>query len=152
MSVPFDNVNRNTHLDILTADNAPDQIIHAIYNIYSNNKISIKTDSNPSKWEEINKGVRECCGLSPLLFIIYMDAIIKCWRGGNHGGISINRNMILDTLLFAEDQVLIASSEDELQQAKYNLQKTVSDFDVSISVEKTKIMAFSGKDPVRSKI
>jgi hypothetical protein len=46
-----------------------------------------------------------------------MDAIIKRWRGGNLGGISINRNMVLDTLLFADDQVLIATSEDELQRA-----------------------------------
>jgi hypothetical protein len=60
--------------------------------------------------------------------------------------------MILDILLFADDQVLIVSSEDKLQRARYNLQKTVSDFDMSISIEKTKIMAFSGKDPVRSKI
>jgi hypothetical protein len=60
--------------------------------------------------------------------------------------------MILDTLLFADDQVRIASSEDELQRAIYNLQKTVSDIDMSIYIEKTKIMAFSGKDPVRSKI
>jgi hypothetical protein len=56
-------------LDILAADNVPDQIIHAIYNIYSNKKISIKTDSNPPKWEPINKGVRQGCGLYPLLFI-----------------------------------------------------------------------------------
>jgi hypothetical protein len=118
----------------------------------SNNRIAIKTDSNSSKWEPINKGVRQGCGLSPLLFIIYMNAIIKRWRGGNHGGILINGSMILDTLLFADDQVLSAPSEDELQQAIYNLQKTVSDFDMSISIEKTKIMAFSGKDPVRSKI
>jgi hypothetical protein len=39
----FDNINRNTLLDILAADNVPDQVIHAIHNIYSNNKISIKT-------------------------------------------------------------------------------------------------------------
>jgi hypothetical protein len=32
------------------------------------------------------------------------------------------------------------------------LTSTVSDFDMSISIEKTKIMSFSGKDPVRSKI
>jgi hypothetical protein len=107
-----------------------------MYNIYSNNKISIKTDSNPSKWEPVNKGVRQGCSLSPLLFIIYMDAIIKRWRGGNHGGISINRSMILDTILFGDDQVLIAKSEDELQRAIYILQKTVSDFDMSISIEK----------------
>jgi hypothetical protein len=59
-----------------------------------------------------------------------MDAIIKRGRGGNHGGISIKRNMILDTLLFAYDLVLIASSEDERQRAIYNLQKTVLDFDI----------------------
>jgi hypothetical protein len=38
----FSNVNRNTLLDILAADNVPDQIIRAIYNVYSKNKISIK--------------------------------------------------------------------------------------------------------------
>jgi hypothetical protein len=60
--------------------------------------------------------------------------------------------MIFDTLLFADDQVLIASSEDELQRTIYNLQKTISDLDMSISIEKTNIMALSGKDPIRRKI
>jgi hypothetical protein len=68
-----------------------------------------------------------------------MDTIIKRWRGGNHGGISINRSMILGALLFADDHVLIATSEDELQRAIYNLQKTISDFDMSISTEKIKL-------------
>jgi hypothetical protein len=41
-------------------------------------------------------------------------------------------------------QVLIATSDDELQRAIYNLQKTISGFDTSISTEKkkTKIKAF----------
>jgi hypothetical protein len=112
----FNKVDRNTLLNNLAADNIPDKIIHAICNIYSNKKISVKTDSNPSEWKSINKEVREGCGLSPLLFITYMDVIIKPWRGGNHGGISIKRGMILDTLLFADDQVLTAKSEDELQR------------------------------------
>jgi sorting nexin-29 len=51
----LDKVNRNTLLDILAADDIPDQIINAMYNIYSNNKISIKTDSNPSKWKSLTK-------------------------------------------------------------------------------------------------
>jgi hypothetical protein len=40
---------------------------------------------------------------------------------------------------------------EERQRAIYNLQKTVSDLYMSISIEKTKIMVFSGKAPVRSK-
>jgi hypothetical protein len=55
-----------------------------------------------------------------------VDAFMKRWRGGNRGGTSVDRNMTLDALLFADDQVLIAKSEDELQMAIYNLQKTVS--------------------------
>jgi hypothetical protein len=80
-------------LDILAVDNVTDQIIHAIYNIYSDNRISIKTDSNPSEWEPINNEARQGCGLPPLLFIIYMNTIIKRWRRGNNGGIAINRSM-----------------------------------------------------------
>jgi ribosomal protein RSM22 (predicted rRNA methylase) len=81
-----------------------------------------------------------------------MDAIMKLRRGGKHGRISIKRHMFLHTLLFADDQVLIARSEDELQRAIHNLQKIVSDYDMSIYIKKTKIMAFSGIDPVRSKV
>jgi cephalosporin-C deacetylase-like acetyl esterase len=66
----LDKVDRNILLKILATDNIPDQIIHAIYNIYSNNKISVKTYSNPSEWKSFNKGVRQGCGLSSLLFII----------------------------------------------------------------------------------
>jgi hypothetical protein len=113
------------------------------YATYRVTKYYINTDFNPSKCEPINKGVRQGCGLSPLLFIIYMDGTMKRWRGGNHGGIPINRSMrSIDTLLFADDQVLIALSEDKLQQAIYNLQKTVSDFDMSISIEKKQNYGF----------
>jgi hypothetical protein len=58
----------------------------------------------------------------------------------------------LDTLLFADDQVIVAQNEDELQRAVYNLQVTASEFNMSISAEETKIIAFALKEPVTSKI
>jgi hypothetical protein len=41
-----------------------------------------------------------------------------------------------DTLRFADDQILITKSEDELERAMQNQQKTISDFDMSVSIEK----------------
>jgi hypothetical protein len=73
----FDKVNRNKLLDILIADDIPDQIISAIYNIYNNNKISVKMGPDSSEWGPVNEGVQHGCGLSPLLLIIYMDNITK---------------------------------------------------------------------------
>jgi hypothetical protein len=48
--------------------------------------------------------------------------------------------------------VIVTQNEDELQRAVYNLQVTASEFNMSISTEKTKIMAFALKEPVRRKI
>jgi hypothetical protein len=38
-----------------------------------------------------------------------------------HGNIPINRNVNFDTMLFADDQVLLAKSEDDLQYLVHNL-------------------------------
>jgi hypothetical protein len=47
---------------------------------------------------------------------------------------------------------VIANSEDDLQRRLHDLQKTVQTFGMEISHQKTKIMAFKGTEPVRSKI
>jgi uncharacterized membrane protein YobD (UPF0266 family) len=72
-------------------------------------------ESELSDWKHITGGVRKRCSLSLLLFIIYMNTIIKEWRQTTHGNIQINRNFNMDTMLFADDQVLIAKSESDLQ-------------------------------------
>ena len=50
--------------------------------------------------------------------------------------------MILETLIFADDVALVASSEDELQYSVYNFNKIDNKCNMKINREKTKIMAF----------
>jgi hypothetical protein len=54
-------------------------------------------------------------------------------------------------LLFADAQVTIADTEDNLQKAAHKLRLTAEN-GLTISVEKTKCMAFKGRDPVRTTI
>jgi len=70
---------------------------------------------------EINKGVRQGCPLSPTLFNIYLDEIITKWQNQDITGIKLSKNRQLSTLLFADDQVIIADTEDNLQKAAYKL-------------------------------
>ena len=81
-----------------------------------------------------------------------MNSIIKLWWRSHHAGFALSAHSYLDTLLFADDQIIIATSEDDLQHAAYNLQQVVSDFGFQISTDKTKVMAFKGKYPIPSKI
>ena len=60
-------------------------------------------------------------------------------------------NLYLNSLLFADDQVIIQDSE-KLQEFVYILNQMSKDYKLKISTDKTKIMAFKGKHLVRSKI
>jgi hypothetical protein len=61
-------------------------------------------------------------------------------------------NIEINTLLFADDQVILANSEDNLQRAIHRLNVMSKDYNMRISVDKTKLLALRGKDPIRIKI
>jgi hypothetical protein len=54
--------------------------------------------------------------------------------------------------LFADDMLIIQENEDTLQKSMYELQKLSNNYNFNISTTKTKVMAFQGKYPIRSKI
>jgi hypothetical protein len=57
-------------------------------------------------------------------------------------GIMLKRNLYLNTLLFADDQVIMLDSEDKLQKSVYILYQMSKNYNLKISTDKTKIMAF----------
>ena len=67
-------------------------------------------------------------------------------------GVPFSKNQPMLMLLFANDQVIIPNTEDNLQKAAYKLNKIIPEHGLTIPVQKTKLMAFRGQDPVRSKI
>ena len=54
-------------------------------------------------------------------------------------------------MLFADDQVIIADREDNLERAAHKLNQIITEYGLTISVQKTKSMAFRRRDPVRTK-
>ena len=129
----------------------PDTLLKAIVDIYTQNKILIKFNNKLSKPVDINKGVRQGCPLSPTLFNIYLDEIITKWQKQDIIGIKLLKNQQLSMLLFADNQVIIADTEDNLQKAARKLNRLITEYGLTISVQKTKSMAFKGRDPVRTR-
>lgn len=68
-------------------------------------------------------------------------------------GIKISKDTFLNILMFADDVTLIQDSEEKLQYAIHKLHLLgKEDYNLSISTHKTKVMAHSGKFPIRTKI
>jgi hypothetical protein len=66
-------------------------------------------------------------------------------------GITLSNTTKINTLLFADDQVIIADSDDNLQKAVFTLHNLAQDFGMEISPEKSETMAVLRQDPVRRK-
>ncbi|VEN48282.1 unnamed protein product [Callosobruchus maculatus] len=60
------------------------------------------------------KGVRQGCVLSPMLFNIYSEFVMKQVLDNWNGGVTIGGSKIFKFLRFADDTTLIAASQEEL--------------------------------------
>ena len=92
--------------------------------IYRNTKVRIKFNDSISEPLHINKGVRQRCGLSPALFNIYINKILQEFKRVMKKSIQLNNRKLVNTILYADDQILLATSEDELQTMAHHLNLT----------------------------
>lgn len=146
----FDRVDRELLWDILFNRGVPPHLIKTIQSLYRNNVIQIKIQDSTKKMAEINQGVRQGCPLSPTLFNIYIDEITRLWfEKIKHFNID---NVNFTALLFADDQVIVSRNENDLQIAIIKLNEVASKYNMIISTDKTKVMAFLGSYPIRTKI
>jgi hypothetical protein len=120
--------------------------------IHKNNELTVKLNSKITDTKQINRGVRQECPLSPTLFNIHMNEIIIQWNKKYNEGIRIQNNTKLNILLYANNQIIISNSEDNLQRGVYMLNNILKYFKMKISCSKSKAIAFLGQQPVRSKI
>ncbi|KAJ4427887.1 hypothetical protein ANN_23895 [Periplaneta americana] len=138
----FDKVRRDLLFDILQDKNIPNLLFQNIIEIYTDSKISVKINNCISERKLVNNGVRQGCPLSTTLFNIYINEIILKWNQIYTSGIKITSALTLNTLLYADDQVIISNSEDNLQRGLYTLNEILKDFGMEISAQKSKVMAF----------
>ena len=95
--------------------------------LYKHNKILIKFNPKLLKLAEINKGVCQGCPLLPTHFNIYLDEIITKWQKEDTKGIPLPKNQQLLMLLFADNEVIISNTEDNLQKAVYKLNQITTE-------------------------
>jgi len=62
------------------------------------------------------------------------------------------KELIFNTLLFADAQFIISDTEDNLQKAVHLLYNISKVYNLEIATKKTKVFSFVGKDHLRTKI
>ena len=102
----FDNVHRNTLWMILRSYGIPDKILNMIASFYADSRCSVQVNSTLGKWFEMFSKVRQGCLLSPLLFAVAMDRVMRrAVETTGQSGIHWTQGERLTDLDFADDVV-----------------------------------------------
>ena len=93
----------------------PDQLACLLKNLYAGREATVRIGHGTTDWFQIGKGVHQGCLLSPCLFNLYAEYIMKNARLDEaQAGIKIaGRN--INNLRYADDTTLIAEREEELK-------------------------------------
>ena len=94
-------------------------------------------------WFQIGKGVCQGCILSPCLFSVYAEYIMRnTGLEEAQAGIKIaGRN--INNLSYADDTTLMAESEEELKSPLMKVKVESEKVGLKLNIQKTKIMASS---------
>ena len=99
-------------LGILKEIGIPDHVICLLRNLYAGQEA---TGHGTTDWFQIGKGVRQGCVLSPCLFNLYAEYIMRnAALEEAQTGIKFARRNI-NNLRYADDTALMAESEEELK-------------------------------------
>ena len=126
---------------ILKEIGIPDHLTCLLRNLYASQEAIVRTGHGTTDWFQIGKGVCQGCILSPCLFNLYAEYIIRNagLEEAQAGIKSARRN--INTLRYADDTTLVAESEEELKSLLMKVKEESEKVGLNLNIQKTKIMA-----------
>ena len=130
----FDYVDHNKLWEILEEMRIPDHLNCLLRNLYACQEATIRTGHGTTDWFQIGKGVRQGCILSPCLFNLYAEYIMRnTGLDEAQAGIKIARSNI-SNLRYADDTTLMAETEEELKSLLMKLKEESEKVGLKLSI------------------
>ena len=152
----FDFVDRVLLWNEIITNGINGNFLRIIYNLYDKAKSCVKTDGRTSALFSCNTGVRQGENLSPILFSIFLndferhiskyydglsdvsDAAKECLSDDD-----VEYFVRLYALLYADDTIVMAENETELQKGLSAVYSYCTDWNLQVNTDKTKVVIFS---------
>ena len=118
-----------------------DHLTCLLRNLYAGQEATVRTGYGIVDWFKIGKGVHQGCILSPCLFNLYAEHIMRnagleeIQAGIKIAGIKINN------LRYANDTTLMAESQEELKSLLMKVKKESEKAGLKLSIQDTKVQS-----------
>ena len=137
----FDYVDHHKLWKILKNMGIPDHLTCLLRNLNAGQEAAVRTGHGTTDWFQIGKGVYQGCILSPCLFNLYAEYIMRnAGLGEAQAGTKIVRRNF-NNLRYADDTTFMAESEEELKSLLMKVKEKSENVGLKLNIQKTKIMA-----------
>ena len=102
----------------------------------------MRTSGKVSGWFPITQGVRQGCVMSPWLFNVFMDGIMRETMEKLQGGVQLTTTNV-QLILFADDIVMVTEKEEDMQTNLGEMKKVMDKWGMKMHLGKTKVMMVS---------
>ena len=128
---------------ILKEVGIPDQLTCFLRNLYVRQEATVRTGQGTTDWFQIGKGVHQSCILSPCLFNLCAEYIMRnAGLDEAQAGIKISGRNI-NNPRYADDTTLMVESKEELKSLLMKVKEESEKAGLKLNIQKTKIMASS---------
>ena len=118
----------------------PDHLTCLLRNLYVGQEATVRMGHGTTDWFQIGKGVPQGCTLSPCLFKLYAEYIMRnAGLEETQAGIKLARRNI-NNLRYADDTTLMGESEEELKSLLMKVKEKSEKVGLELNIQKTKIM------------
>ena len=119
----------------------PEHLTCLLRNLYAGQEATVRTGHGTIDWFQIGKGVCQGCILSPCLYNLYAEYLMRnAGQEEAQTGIKIARRNI-NNLRYADGSTLMAEGEKELNSLLMKVKEESENVGLKLNIHKTKIMA-----------
>lgn len=135
----FDSLDRNVMWRILASYGIPAKIRNIISGLYRNGKCRVVHRGKLGRWFTVESGVKQGCVLSPLLFLLVLDWVMRKVNAGGRG-IQWTLTERLEDIDFADDLALMAQRARDMEESFSRLVRYAGQVGLQVNMIKTKLM------------
>lgn len=128
-------------------------LINVVKSLYDKARVKIRTDNGYGFTDEVDMsiGLMQGLGISPLLYILFISDLVEYLKQNGVNGVTVDSTFRMIALMYADDLVLLAESDEEMQNMLNVFHRYCQEKQLVVNVDKTKIMIFRRKGRVSKK-
>jgi len=136
----FDSVHRGSLWKIMKKYGIPTKIIEIFRSLYDDGRSAVSWGGVVGEWFQVMTGVQQGCALSPVLFVLVVDWVMKRTTKGRNFGLRWIDEDRLGVVDFADDIALLEDTQEGVKDFTYKMQEEAAKVGLLMNPDRCKIM------------